>query len=181
MLTLVSPREACSRSWRTLARAGSSPWSQPIIAQESRTLAVTRQFLSPISRQISQEIGTFEAPFPLPPIPGHRFPQDHVIAFNSHRQAGALAQPQLISDLFGEGQLSSRGYTGFQHGLHPLSYSTVRQNLIQDLCQVASAVVIMDAKDDSAARFYKKYGFIGVPKTPNRLFLPMATIEKLFS
>jgi predicted GNAT family N-acyltransferase len=47
--------------------------------------------------------------------------------------------------------------------------------------QVASAVVIVDAKDDRAAAFYKKYGFIELPKTPKRLFLPMATIEKLFS
>ena len=46
--------------------------------------------------------------------------------------------------------------------------------------QVASAVVIVDTKDDSAAAFYKKYGFIELPKTPKRLFLPMATIEKLF-
>src|SRR5271167_2436460 len=112
MPTLVSPRDACSKSSRTLARAGSSPCSQPIIAQESRTLAVTRQFLSPVSTQIPQEIGTFEASFPLPPIPCHRFPQNHLIAFNSHRQAGALVQTQLVSDFFGEGQLSSRGYTG---------------------------------------------------------------------
>jgi hypothetical protein len=47
--------------------------------------------------------------------------------------------------------------------------------------QVASDVVIVDAKDDSAAAFYKKYGFIELPKTPKRLFLPMATIEKLLS
>jgi len=47
--------------------------------------------------------------------------------------------------------------------------------------QVASAVVVVDAKDDSAAAFYKRYGFIELPKTPKRLFLPMATIEKLFS
>lgn len=46
--------------------------------------------------------------------------------------------------------------------------------------QVASAVVIVDAKDDRAAAFYKKYGFVELPKIPNRLFLPMATIEKSF-
>src|SRR5208282_4571555 len=109
MLTLASPREACSRSSRTLARAGCSPWSQPIIAQESRTLAVTGQFLSPVSSQIPQEIGTLEAPFPLPPVSGHCFPQDHLITFNSYRQVGALAQTQLVSDFFREGQLSSRG------------------------------------------------------------------------
>jgi ribosomal protein S18 acetylase RimI-like enzyme len=47
--------------------------------------------------------------------------------------------------------------------------------------QVASAAVIVDAKDDRGAAFYKKYGFIELPEIPRRLFLPMATIEKLFS
>ena len=47
--------------------------------------------------------------------------------------------------------------------------------------QVASAAVIVDAKDDGGAAFYQKYGFIELPKTPKRLFLPMVTIEKLFS
>lgn len=45
--------------------------------------------------------------------------------------------------------------------------------------QLASAAVIVDAKDDSAAAFYKKYGFIALPRIPNRLFLPMATIDAL--
>jgi ribosomal protein S18 acetylase RimI-like enzyme len=45
---------------------------------------------------------------------------------------------------------------------------------------VASAAVIVDAIDDRAASFYKKYGFIDLPKIPKRLFLPMATVEKLF-
>jgi GNAT superfamily N-acetyltransferase len=47
--------------------------------------------------------------------------------------------------------------------------------------QVASAAVIGDAKDERAVAFYKKYGFIGLPKIPKRLFLPMATVEELFS
>jgi predicted GNAT family N-acyltransferase len=46
--------------------------------------------------------------------------------------------------------------------------------------QVASSGVIVDAKDDAARSFYKKYGFIELPKIDKRLFLPMATIEKLF-
>ena len=33
---------------------------------------------------------------------------------------------------------------------------------------------------DSVAAFYRKYGFIEFPKIPTRLFLPMATIEKMF-
>jgi predicted GNAT family N-acyltransferase len=46
--------------------------------------------------------------------------------------------------------------------------------------QVASTGVIVDAKDESAARFYKKYGFVELPKIENRLFLTMGTVEQLF-
>jgi ribosomal protein S18 acetylase RimI-like enzyme len=46
--------------------------------------------------------------------------------------------------------------------------------------QVASAGVIVDAKDESAVAFYRKYGFIELPKIENRLFLPMGTVEQLF-
>ena len=46
--------------------------------------------------------------------------------------------------------------------------------------QVAPAAVIVDAKDDQAMRFYRKYGFLELPNIPRRLFLPMATIEQLF-
>ena len=46
---------------------------------------------------------------------------------------------------------------------------------------VASAAVIVDAKDDSAVSFYKKYGFLELPEIERRLFLPMGTIEQLFA
>ena len=46
--------------------------------------------------------------------------------------------------------------------------------------QVASAAVIVDAKDESAVAFYRKYGFLALPKIARRLFLPMPTIEALF-
>ena len=46
--------------------------------------------------------------------------------------------------------------------------------------QLASAAVVVDAKDDAAITFYKKYGFLDLPKIERRLFLPMGTIEKLF-
>lgn len=45
--------------------------------------------------------------------------------------------------------------------------------------QVASAAVVTDAKDQKAVDFYKKYGFIELPKTELRLFLPMASIRAL--
>jgi len=46
--------------------------------------------------------------------------------------------------------------------------------------QVASTGVVVDAKDETARAFYKKYGFIELPKIDKRPFLPMATIEQFF-
>jgi GNAT superfamily N-acetyltransferase len=46
--------------------------------------------------------------------------------------------------------------------------------------KIASAAVVVDAKDDDAYRFYTEFGFMAFPETKNRLFLPMQTIEKLF-
>ena len=46
--------------------------------------------------------------------------------------------------------------------------------------QVASLAVVVDAKDDAAVSFYRRYGFIGFADQPRRLFLPMAVIEQLF-
>lgn len=46
--------------------------------------------------------------------------------------------------------------------------------------QVASWAVVVDAKEN-ARDFYLKYEFLPLPSRPGRLFLPMKTIEKLFS
>jgi GNAT superfamily N-acetyltransferase len=45
---------------------------------------------------------------------------------------------------------------------------------------VASAFVIVQAIDDDAVGFYRKYGFIPLPDDRGRLFLPMRTIAELF-
>lgn len=45
---------------------------------------------------------------------------------------------------------------------------------------IGSLAVIVDPIDQMAADFYSKYGFILLPDS-NRMFLPMATIEKLFT
>jgi len=47
--------------------------------------------------------------------------------------------------------------------------------------EVASVAVVVDAKDDNAVSFYRRYGFIAFPDDPNRLFLPMAVVEQLFA
>ncbi len=45
--------------------------------------------------------------------------------------------------------------------------------------QIGIVAVIVDAKDEKAAAFYKHYGFIALPDNIHRLFLPLSTIKKL--
>lgn len=45
--------------------------------------------------------------------------------------------------------------------------------------RVASTAVIVDAKGGGSAAFYKKFGFISFTAKPQRLFLPMKTVEHL--
>ena len=45
--------------------------------------------------------------------------------------------------------------------------------------QVGSYAVTVDAIDDAAAAFYSRYGFLPLIGHANRLYLPMASIERL--
>ena len=42
---------------------------------------------------------------------------------------------------------------------------------------IAAYALMVDAKDDKAATFYRHHGFIPLPDTPLTLFLPLATVE----
>jgi predicted GNAT family N-acyltransferase len=53
------------------------------------------------------------------------------------------------------------------------------ERALQASRQVASWAVLVDAKE-GAREFYIKHDFIPFPGQPNRLFLPMKTIEKIF-
>ncbi len=44
---------------------------------------------------------------------------------------------------------------------------------------LASAAVVVDAKDDSATAFYARYDFMPFPDQPRRLFIAMKTVEQL--
>lgn len=52
---------------------------------------------------------------------------------------------------------------------------------LQTSQQVASFAVVVEAKNASAAAFYTKYGFMAFADAPKKLFLPMKTIEALFT
>jgi hypothetical protein len=53
------------------------------------------------------------------------------------------------------------------------------QRAWQHSLEVASAVVVVDAKDERARDFYLRHGFKSLTKSPQRLALPMRVIESI--
>jgi len=45
--------------------------------------------------------------------------------------------------------------------------------------EIAASLIVVDSKGEAATRFYEKFGFISLPKLPDRMFLSMHTAEKL--
>lgn len=45
--------------------------------------------------------------------------------------------------------------------------------------EIAAYALLVDAKDEAAAAFYRHHGFIAFPASPLMLFLPLATARKL--
>lgn len=77
---------------------------------------------------------------------------------------GRLARDKSISDKgVGEFLLMDALHRSWRHAQH-----------------IASMAVVVDAKNDEVERFYRHFNFIPFQRSPLRLFLPMAQIEKLF-
>jgi predicted GNAT family N-acyltransferase len=72
----------------------------------------------------------------------------------------------------------STGFRGQRLGEMLLMDALHRSLMLSE--QIASAAVIVDAKDDQAKKFYLKFGFLALPGISGRLFLAMMTIEQLF-
>ena len=45
--------------------------------------------------------------------------------------------------------------------------------------QIAAMAVVVDAKDESAANFYRHFGFLTLQAQPSRLFVPMRLVAQL--
>ena len=43
--------------------------------------------------------------------------------------------------------------------------------------EIASYALMVDAKDEEAAAFYRHHGFLALPEAPRTLFLPLATVS----
>ncbi|WP_320410171.1 GNAT family N-acetyltransferase [Mesorhizobium sp. Root157] len=47
--------------------------------------------------------------------------------------------------------------------------------------EIATCAFVVDAKNETAERFYKAYAFLPLGETGNRFFMPMAEIAKIFA
>ena len=45
--------------------------------------------------------------------------------------------------------------------------------------EIAAYALVVDAKDEQAAAFYSHHGFIALPDSPMKLFLPLKTVQGL--
>jgi len=84
--------------------------------------------------------------------------------------------PMLPAILLGRLAVDSN-HKGRKIGAYLLIDALKRSLLISE--QVGINAVIVDAKDDNAANFYRHFGFIEFPSIKLKLFLPINTIKTL--
>ena len=64
-------------------------------------------------------------------------------------------------------------------GVGQLLLSDAISRCVRVASEIAASLIVVDSKGDAANRFYEKFGFVSLPKLPDRMFLPMQTAEKL--
>ncbi len=85
--------------------------------------------------------------------------------------------PEVPATLIGRLAVDSR-HRGRGYG--ELLLMDALRRILDSTVDVASVAAVVDAKDEGAAAFYRRYGFTTFPKRPGRLFLPVATIRRMF-
>jgi hypothetical protein len=95
-------------------------------------------------------------------------PQEHVAKLTKHAEIPATLIGRLARDVK-------------YRGTGELLLMDAFARCLGTSHQAASWAVVVDAKDDKRAQFYKDYGFEPFPSRPLKLFLPTATIEKMFA
>lgn len=66
-------------------------------------------------------------------------------------------------------------------GIGSLLLIDALQRIVEVSNNVGVTLIMVDAKDDQAASFYRHYGFVPLPDTPLRLVLPVATAKLLLA
>lgn len=64
-------------------------------------------------------------------------------------------------------------------GVGSLLFSDAITRCVRVASEIAASLIVVDSKGEAATRFYEKFGFISLPKLPDRMFLSMQTAEKL--
>lgn len=85
--------------------------------------------------------------------------------------------PAVPATLLGRLAVSSE-FRG--RGIGELLLLDAFKRVLANTRQVASAVIVVDAKDDRAREFYLRHDFIPLPSQANRLFYPVKTLGQLF-
>lgn len=85
--------------------------------------------------------------------------------------------PQLPVTLLGRLALDQK-YQGQALGQFLLMDALHRSQRVA--AEIAAMAVVVDAKNEAAASFYRHFGFIALNTSASRLFLPMTTVERLF-
>lgn len=85
--------------------------------------------------------------------------------------------PDVPATLLGRLAVSS---SHCSQGIGQLLLLDALKRVLVSTHQVASALIVVDAKDDIARSFYLRNDFVPFADHPNRLFFTVADIEKLF-
>ena len=64
-------------------------------------------------------------------------------------------------------------------GVGALLLSDAITRCVRVASEIAASLIVVDSKGETATRFYEKFGFLSLPRLPDRMFLPMQTAEKL--
>lgn len=84
--------------------------------------------------------------------------------------------PDMPAALLGRLAVDAQ-FRGQGHGEHLLL--DAMQKVLTASETMGTLVLVVDAKDQPAAEFYQHFDFIPFPSQPLRLFLPLATIQRL--
>ena len=63
-------------------------------------------------------------------------------------------------------------------GLGSILLADACQKVVQGSAVLAVAGIVVDAKDESSASFYRHFGFIPLPGQPERLLLPPKSFDR---
>ncbi len=139
-----------------------------------------------LKRQARQDADRYiAAPFALVEPPGARVLGYYTLSA-SNVDAGRITPelakklpryPQLPVTLIGrlavDSQLKGQGCGEY------LLMDALHRSL-QHAAEISAMAVVVDAKDDAAAAFYRHFSFVPLQAHARRLYLPMKTVESLF-